>query len=158
MEQKLNFVNLADRPDAILKIAHWFVDQWGHKVDGNSVEKTCERIKGKLNRDKLPCFEVVVENEQVIAVGGLKLNEMSIYPDKPHWIGDIFVSPDRRGRGVGSALTLRLAELAKTLGVRELYLYTPDQESLYSHLGWTVYERPNYEGQQVVVMVRKIRV
>ena len=137
-------------------IARWFYDQWGHSVVENSVEKTSERIKGRLNLDKLPCSEIVVEGHEIIAVGSLKHDEMTIYNDKPNWIGDIFVSPEHRGRGVGSAIISRLAESAASFGVDELYLYTPDQERLFSRLGWTVHERREYEGQQVVVMVQKM--
>ena len=67
----LEFLNLADVPNAIPKIARWFYEQWGYLSIDNSVEKTCERLKGKLNHDQLPCLEVAVENNEVIAVGSL---------------------------------------------------------------------------------------
>ena len=75
----MEFVLLADRPDAIPTVARWYFDQWGRRVAGNSYEQTCERLKEKLNRDCLPLPVLVVDGDAVLGTAQLKIREMSIY-------------------------------------------------------------------------------
>ena len=56
------------------------------------------------------------------------------------------------GGGVGSALVRRVVEEARALGVKTLYLYTPDRERFYARTGWSVLERTEYMGVKVVIM------
>jgi N-acetylglutamate synthase-like GNAT family acetyltransferase len=46
----------------------------------------------------------------------------------------------------------RVAEEASSLGVKTLYLFTPDQERFYARLGWSAIERCTYRGYAQVVM------
>src|ERR1041384_6254418 len=98
----MEFEFLADHPDAVPLVARWYFDQWGHRMAGNSYEKTCERIRGKLNRLRPPLHVVAVEAGAILAVAQIKLREMDIYPDKEHWLGGVFVSPDFRGKGIAT--------------------------------------------------------
>ena len=61
-----------------------------------------------------------------------------------------------RGQGVGSALSERAVEEARSLGVRKLFLFTFDMQELYARLGWELLERTEYLGAQVCVMVRRL--
>lgn len=73
LKENLTFVFLADRPDAIPTVAEWDYEEWG-KVPGNSVEKTIERINGKLNRDKPPLYILAISEGRVL--GLLSSSEM----------------------------------------------------------------------------------
>ena len=72
--------------------------------------------------------------------------------DLSPWLAGVFVSPEHRQHGIGSALVRRVAEDAWMLGVHRLYLYTPSVEKFYLRLGWSVVERTGYRGVDVVVM------
>ena len=41
---------------------------------------------------------------------------------------------------------------AKTLGVKKLYLFTPDRMSFYSRLGWKVFGHTECRGEYVTIM------
>jgi GNAT superfamily N-acetyltransferase len=69
-----------------------------------------------------------------------------------HWIGEIFVRPELRGRGLGSRVTQALVEYAFARGVRELHLYTPDQQSLYARLGWVEVSTETVNNEVVSIM------
>jgi len=72
--------------------------------------------------------------------------------DLSPWLASVFVPPEHRGKGIGTALTRRIMDEAKALDVGTLYLFTPDRETFYSRLGWTVLERPEYRREQIVIM------
>ncbi len=151
------FEFLADRQDAIPIVARWYFEEWGHKVSGNSIQQTIERISGKLNRDKAPLHILAVKDEKVLGVAQLKMHEMDIYPEKVFWLGSLFVSPAFRGKGVGSAIANKIATTAEGFGVKELYLQTEALDGgLYRHLGWNLIETIVYKDVHVAVMVRQL--
>jgi GNAT superfamily N-acetyltransferase len=153
----LNFEFLIDRQDAIPIVAGWYFEEWGHKVLGNSILQTIERISGKLNRDKAPLHILAVEEEKVLGVAQFKMYEMDIYPDKEFWLGSLFVSPAFRGQGIGSALADKIALTAKDFGVEDLHLQTEVLDGgLYRHIGWHTIETIVYKDVLVTVMVRKL--
>lgn len=61
-----------------------------------------------------------------------------------------------RGQGIGSGLIKRISELAAQQDITELWLYTPDKQSLYKNLGWVEQEQRVVAGELVTVMVRKL--
>jgi len=156
LKENLTFVFLADRPDAIQTVAEWDYEEWG-KVPGNSVQKTIERINGRLNRDKPPLYILASSEGRVLGFAQLKRSGMSIYPEKEFWLGGTFVSPEFRGCGVGSALADKVAAVAKDFGVKNLYLQTEVLDGgLYKRLGWKVRETVEFDSMRVAVMVRRL--
>lgn len=152
----LAILNLADRPEDVPCIARWFFEQWGHQVPGNSIERTMDRVRGKLNRGHAPLFLVAVVADQVQGVVALKLHERSEFPDRMHWLGDLYVAPEGRGQGIGSRLIEALVVQARALGVSRLWLQTADQQSLYARLGWRDTGLVADDGHAASVMMRDI--
>jgi N-acetylglutamate synthase-like GNAT family acetyltransferase len=62
-----------------------------------------------------------------------------LYP----WLAGLFVRPQFRCRGIGSAVTLHLEQDAERLGIRELYLSMKDAERFYQRLEWRTMKAPN---------------
>jgi GNAT superfamily N-acetyltransferase len=148
---------LADVPEAIPQISQWYFDEWGHKIKDNSVEKISERIRGMLNRDRIPLHILAVENNKILGVSQLKIREMEIYPEKEHWLGGVYVDSSERHRGLASVLVSRCLELAKQFRVATLYLQTERLDGgLYAHLGWRPIEKVHYNGLHVLVMENKL--
>lgn len=149
---------LADHEVAIPTIARWYYDEWGYKDANNSYEKTCERIRGKLNRDKVPLHIVAVDGENILGVAQLKIREMDIYPDKDYWLGSVYVAAEARGRKVASHLCERVIQVAQSLHIPTLYLQTDkiDDGGLYARLGWKPIEQVYYNGLDVLVMEKDL--
>lgn len=149
---------MVDRQDAIPIIARWYFEEWGKNVPGNSIEQTIDRINGKLDRHKLPLLILAVEDEKILGVAQLKLHEMDIYSQRTFWLGNLFVSPTYRGKGVGTALANQIAKIAaEDFNVKELHLQTEALNGgLYRQIGWHSIETVRYKGVDVAVMVRKI--
>ena len=68
------------------------------------------------------------------------------------WLAGVVVAPEHRRRGIGAALTERVAIEARSLGFFTLYLYTFSTEQYYSRLGWQFIERDSYLGADVTIM------
>ena len=151
---------LADRPEAVPIVARWYFDEWGHLDPSNSFELTCERLSGKLNRDKLPLPIIAVDSSgKVVGTAQLKRREMDIFPDREFWLGSLYVDLPARGQGIAVALIDKVVSLANDFKVTELWLQTEALDGgLYSRLGWKVVERLEYHDVKVAVMLRKLGV
>jgi N-acetylglutamate synthase-like GNAT family acetyltransferase len=72
------------------------------------------------------------------------------------WLAAVYVSADHREKGIGSKLVGAIEEIATSLRIARLYLWTPDKEHFYSRLGWSAIERPVHLRQNVVLMTKAI--
>jgi len=154
--RSIDFVFLADRQDVIPLIAGWHFEQWGHLTTA-SIDDIYARMREAANLDKIPLLVLAVIGEEIVGTAELKYREMTIYPDKEHWIGGVFVPPAHRGKGIGSRLANRTADIARSLGVTTLHLQTERLDGgLYARLGWEPSEQVNYRGLDVLVMQRQL--
>ncbi len=154
----IGFEFLADRPEAVPQIACWWFDAWGHLRPGTSVDGFTATLNEQLFRDQLPIRIVAIGDGIVVGVAELKLHEMAdLYPDKEFWMGGIFVAPGFRRRGIGSALSLKIAEIAKSKCIQAIHLQTQNLNGgLYAKLGWERIEQVNYKGYEALVMVKQL--
>jgi len=154
----LTFAYLADRPEAVPLVAQWWHDEWGHLAPGETVEELISRVNGLLSRDTCPISVVAVLENTIAGVAALKLQEMfELYPDKQFWLGNVFVAPEFRGRGIGSALARKVVEIARAKGIQALHLQTESLNGgLYAKLGWERIEQVHYRGYDALVMVKRL--
>jgi GNAT superfamily N-acetyltransferase len=157
-EMCLEFAYLVDRQDAVSQIARWWFDEWGHLRPGDSIEALTDRVRGLLNRDQLPIQIVAVWENEILGVAVLKLHEMfDLYPEKRFWLGDVFVAPEFRGRGVGSAISMKIVEIARFRGIPVIHLQTECLNGgLYAKLGWNRVEQVHYKGYDALVMAKQL--
>ena len=153
----MQFVYLKDQPSAIETVAQWYFDQWGHLAAAETLAGVRANLERYLNRDRIPLVILAVADHEVVGAAQLKFREMAIYPEKEHWLGGVFVAPHHRGRGVGSALAGRIAEIARSLQVKTLHLQTECLDGgLYARLGWEPRERVTSKGRDVLVMEKDL--
>lgn len=145
---------LADRPESVPQVAQWWYDAWGQPESGDSVEAWSQGLRNNLNRDRLPIQVAAIAGGNVIGTAVFKLHEMKdLYPDKPYWLGNVFVDPEFRGHRIASALVLRIVELAKAHGANVLHLQTQRLDGgLYARLGWERIEQVHYRNYEALVM------
>ena len=149
----MNLYFLAERVEFIPTIAQWYFNEWGDYAPGNSLEKTVERIYGKLNRSHPPLHVVAEQDGRPVGVGQLKLREMKEFPEREFWLGSVYVPEPHRGHGIASLICSRIAEVARSFGIDKLYLQTEHLDGgLYAHLGWRPLEKVVVVGVPVLVM------
>ena len=120
----MDFIFLADKAQMKPVIAKWYFQQWGHLVEGSSVELFNNKLNDYLNRDSIPLVIMAVEGEDVLGVAHLRYHEMTIYPDKEHWLGGVYIDTKYRSKRVASALVNHLESIAVSLGVTDIHLQT----------------------------------
>lgn len=154
----LNFAYLADRPEAVPQISQWWFDEWGHFAPGETVEDIISQVIGLLSHDKVPIQIVAIMENAIVGVACLELHEMfDLYPEKQFWLGSVVVARELRGRGLGSALAMKIVEIASAKGIKAVHLQTEDLNGgLYAKLGWERIEQVHYKGRDVLVMVKHL--
>jgi GNAT superfamily N-acetyltransferase len=143
---------LADHPEFIPVLAGWHHAEWAYLRPGDTLEARTERLRGECGHEEIPTVFVALEEGALLGSAMLLHHDMDTRMDLTPWLAGVFVAPDHRRRGIGSALVRRVVECAGRLGVKRLYLYTPSAERLYSQLGWSPLERTKYQGADVLVM------
>ena len=151
----VSIVHLGERPDHLATVAGWLHGEWGH-LPGASLEKRVRELEGQLRRGAVPCALVALDGSSPVGAASLVASDMRSHPEWSPWLAAVYVAPDARGRGIGSALSLRVAEEAAALGFRRLYLFTPTQQRLYARLGWREIGRELYNTREVTVMVLEL--
>ena len=58
------------------------------------------------------------------------------------WLCDVYVSPDVRGKGLGTALAAAVRDHLMPLGVRRVMLATADAHAVYAKVGFTPLDEP----------------
>ncbi len=149
----MEFVYLADHPEAIPIVAKWYYEQWGRQHEVPSLEKSEEMLTAYLNRERIPLMILAKKEDEILGAIQLKYYEMDIYPQKEHWLGGVFVPEQHRGRKIAENLVLRAMKIAKKLHVKTLFLQTEKLNGgLYKRLGWNLVAKTLYRNKAVLVM------
>lgn len=143
---------LADHQEFIPTLARWHYDEWAYLRPGDSVGARATRLRADCGRGEIPTTFVAFSGSALLGSAMLIAHDMDTRMELTPWLAGVFVAPDYRRQGIGSALVKRVVECAKMLGVGRLYLYTPSAEEMYSRLGWSAVEQTSYRGADVVVM------
>jgi GNAT superfamily N-acetyltransferase len=143
---------LADHPHLIPVLADWHHQQWRHYNPGDTVAKRIGRMREQLGRRQIPTTFVALAGEAVMGSASLVAHDMHNRSNLTPWLASVYVAPEHRRQGVGSALVERVVQEARAIGVETLYLFTPDREAWYVALGWSVQERTEYMGAPAVIM------
>lgn len=155
----MKFEFLADRPEALETISHWYYEEWGRWNPKNSVQSISKKLLQSMNKDKVPLMLLAIDRDDVVGAVELKYREMDIYPDKEHWLGGLFVEPKYRGAAVGKQLIQQIIKLAGELGINKLHLQTERLDGgVYARLGWRPIEQIDNKGIKVLVMERDVSV
>jgi len=147
---------LADFPELVPLVARWHHDQWSYMNPGRTLADRIDEYRSKHGRGRIPTTVVGLLDDQPVGSASLIEHDMDTHMELTPWLASVFVHPEHRGRGFGSALVRRIEREAERLGIDVLYLFTPDRESLYARLQWRVMSREEYRGERVVVMKKKI--
>jgi GNAT superfamily N-acetyltransferase len=152
----MDIAYLADYPGHVSTVAGWIYREWGHLSPDCTLEQVEASIRAHMNRDELPLALIALSGATLTGTASLRTHDMSTRTDLSPWLASVYVLPEYRGRGIGSELVRAVEREGKGLRVARLYLYTPDRESFYARLGWSVLERTEYRGQSVVIMAKDL--
>jgi GNAT superfamily N-acetyltransferase len=147
---------LAHHLSFLPELARWHFVEWSHLRPGDTVQARTERLRKVCGTGGVPCVFVAFEARALLGSAGLVPHDLPERPQWEPWLAGVYVKPDERRRGIGTALVSRVEAKARGLGVRQLYLYTARAEDFYARRGWQVIERLERVGEQQVVMALEL--
>ncbi len=143
---------LADHLSMLPTVARWHHEEWDLARPDATLERRISRLQQWCGRQCIGSTFVAIVGDTPVGCASLVAHDMETRTDLTPWLAGVYVVPECRRQGYGSALANRVASEAKTLAVERLYLYTPDQEHFYARLGWSVLEQCQYRAQDVLIM------
>ena len=147
---------LANHPQHVSTVAKWVMDEWGHESPGTTLEGLEEKFRTYLNRGTIPLTLLAMENDRPLGIASLVIHDMKDHRELSPWLAAVYVLPEHRGQGIGSKLVKSIELLSANFEVEKLYLFTPDRESFYARMNWTVLERTSYREKDVVIMFKEL--
>lgn len=128
---RIEFYSLADRPDSKDLVASWLWSFWGTQGNYEFYRSMIQHCR----KDDFPMIYVAFIDGTPAGTVALLRADLFSRQDLFPWMADLFVPPEYRNRGVGSALQDFVLAEAKRRGFGEVYLYTP-LTGYYEKKGW----------------------
>jgi GNAT superfamily N-acetyltransferase len=156
---RIHFAPLFDRPDAIPVVARWWCDEWGLPRRHETLDAYMNELAG-TEPGRLPVHLLALREDGVVGVATLKdRSDLQVmFPGFQYWLSGVYVPLPLRGKGIATALSLQIVDIARTRGVSRLYLQTEALDGgLYAKLGWKPLERVRLGGPEQLVMVIDVR-
>ena len=126
------FCNIAECRELVDTVAGWLWSFWGNPRNREFSRSFVAH--GRL--DDIPLIYVAFADGAPAGCVALLRADLFSRQDLSPWMADLFVVPEYRSRGIGSALQDLILGKAKELGYGEVYLYTP-LTGYYEKKGWT---------------------
>ena len=148
---------LADHQAFIPTLVEWHHTQWSYLRPGDTIERRTARLQTRLGKEQIPTMFVAYNTtedgtEIVVGSASLLVQDLDTRTELSPWLASVYVAAAFRRQGIGSALVRHAAQKATGMGVKTLYLFTPDREQFYARLGWSVIDRTPFGGCIQVVM------
>ena len=142
---------LADNPEAVPLLARWFYAEW-HSFDGRSRSTIEAQLTENFHRDCIPITFLAMSGCEVVGTVSLDLSDLPPFDHLSPWLASLYVIPEARGAGIGTALICHAQQYAASRQINQLYLWTPGATSLYEKCGWTVLNRAHYHTRPITLM------
>lgn len=146
---------LADVPHAIDVLAPPLLEFWRFALPADTLEIRLDKLRSHMNRDTLPIAWVANEDGVILGTAALRVLDLHGFEQYAPWLGGVFVLPDQRCRGIGSALCRHVERQAARMGYSQIYLFTLDQQALYEKLGWQYLQGVEWNGMPGCLMAKR---
>lgn len=151
----MQIINLVDAPEHLKLLAAWHHNEWGDLNPGQTLEQREQKMQSYLGDQFIPSTYLAIDRH-LLGSAAIVENDMDNRKHLSPWLASVYVDQSYRRRGIGSQLVQHVVDIARLQGIRNMYLFTPEQEVFYQRLGWCVLEKTLYRGSQVTVMCLQI--
>lgn len=138
----LRIAHLSDHPDQIATVASWIYEAfWRERPESGFTPETLEGyLREADNPDAIPLSLLALVDGRPAGTVNLVEDDVFHRPAMRPWLAALVVTPEFRGRGVGTALVEACRQHAARLGISSLYLGT-DIPDFYLAFGAESLER-----------------
>ena len=133
-------VALTEHPHHWQTAAEWSFEAWRHDFPSDTVHTYLDQyaLAASESEELLEVFMAIDSQVNLLGVATLvDDDELPNAPEPGPWLAAVFVTPEARKLGVGSALVEHVVNRARELGYPKIYLYTEHQELWYASKGWS---------------------
>ena len=133
-------VALAEHPHHWQTAAEWSFAAWHHEFPTDTVQTYLDQYSLAASKPEklIEIFAAIDSDDNLLGVATLvDDDELPDAPEPGPWLAAVFVAPDARKFGVGSALVERVVSQTRELNYSTLYLYTEHAQAWYRDKGWT---------------------
>jgi GNAT superfamily N-acetyltransferase len=138
-------------PHHLETLARWHQEEWGYFKPNKTLAMRIEAMKSHLLPEFVPTT-FVAANHELLGSASIIEHDMDTRKELTPWLAGVYVAPEFRRQGIGSALVLHAMEQARENIIERLYLFTPDMDVFYARLGWKTFENTSYFGYVVTIM------
>lgn len=144
---------LADHPEFVPTLAPAIWQHW-HEVlrDDATIEQRILKLRQHMQKSELPIALIAHQHGEVFGTASLRRYDLEGREDLSPWLGGVFVMHKHRSQGVASALCQAIQQKASDMGIESIYLFTIDQQRLYTRLGWRIIETTSWKGKSGCIM------
>lgn len=143
---------LANHDEFVPTLAKETLDHYRNVLPEETIESRSAKLRTHMNENTLPLALVAYANGEVLGMAALREHDLEGHEHLTPWLAGVFVRSKYRCRGIGSVLCLRMEEKAWLMGYSVLYLFTVDQQQLYTGLGWQQLGNGSWRGIPVDIM------
>jgi predicted N-acetyltransferase YhbS len=143
---------LADHPHLAPILARWHGAEWADLIPEWGPEAALAELLTHTNRDTIPITMVALDGDRLLGSVSLIVEDLAGWEHLTPWLASVFVAPDARSGGIGTALVTHATQLAARLGVSRLHLFTEGQLAFYERLGWHAFGNATSQSHPVTIM------
>jgi GNAT superfamily N-acetyltransferase len=146
--------DVSDLPEHAKPISEWLEGIWGRLPVNEYLEAIS---RGTSWGRPLPRTLVVTAEDKPIGTASLVEYDIETRRDLSPWLACVYVVPGERRKGVAARLEGAIHDLAKELGILQLYLFCePPLDEYYDKLGWSRLEKSMYHDDPIVIMSKSL--
>jgi GNAT superfamily N-acetyltransferase len=128
--------DLRERPEFTEAVADRVWRAWWQEK-GYPLDYIKGRVAESLDGTAVPFAVVAHEDGLFLGTASVILSDLDERPEYTPWVAAVWVDPEHRQRGVGSALVRKAAQGAFKSGTDLVYLCAlPEKRAFYERLGW----------------------
>ncbi|RVU84702.1 N-acetyltransferase [Leucothrix sargassi] len=148
----MKILNLREEPEHLDQLAEWHHREWSYLNPKGSIEKRKKKMLSYLSEGLVPSTFIAKEGDTLLGSAAIVESDMDTHPEYSPWLASVYVAPESRCGGVGTALVKHVMQQAAQNGVKKLFLFTPSKEDFYKSIGWKRESTEMYRGVLVTVM------
>lgn len=137
-------------------IAKWVYDEWAYCYPQKSLQDIQRTLISRINEREMPITLVAHDERGVLGTASLKAEDLVAAPDLTPWISSVYVQPEYRGEGTGTALAAEIERIASELGYPRLHLFNPLAQGLFEKRGWRLLRTVHLGGKELAILSKDL--
>ncbi|MFM1905439.1 MAG: hypothetical protein RIT32_235 [Actinomycetota bacterium] len=137
--------------------ARWSIKAWRDSFPNDTAQWYLNLYKRGDFANSIPFTVAALSGTKLIGIGSLVSDdELPDSTERGPWLAAVFVQPQYRRHGAGSAIVNALLDRAFELGYREVFAYTETKLAWYQKMNWEFIRTAQVANHDVSVIKRRL--